>query len=106
MATYADPGFKANADFLSDLYKRNKLANCRDLEGYFTGSGGRDTLNIAYNQANSIVNYFLSRYNFWHMKNILTDLKTGMKIDDAFKKEISVDTTDLFLQWEESNFKK
>ncbi len=106
LATYADPDFKADTGFLSYLYKNNRLVPPVELEAYFTNINNAENISIAYNEANSLISYFFSRYNFWNMKNILIDLKGGMDIDEAFRKEISAGSGEFFTQWEETNFKK
>lgn len=101
LATCEDPGFIPDWQLLYGLYDTNSLIGLSDLDRCLLDLGNMRNAAIAYNESCAIVKYFLSRNNFWHMKKILLDLKSGMDINQAFKKEASMDTNQLFNNWKE-----
>jgi tetratricopeptide (TPR) repeat protein len=105
LATYQDPGFHLNTGFLAYLYRNNGLVNIEDLDSCLLDKQNINRVSAGYYEANSLVKYFFSRYNYWHMKNILAMLKEGETTDNAFRKEIYVGLADFFKMWREDTFR-
>jgi glycosyltransferase involved in cell wall biosynthesis/tetratricopeptide (TPR) repeat protein len=99
LAAYEDPGFSPDADLIYGLYRTGGLVRPQDLDSYFLDLKNDSNMRVAYNESCALIKYCLQRFNFWHIKNILTYLKNGTGIDEAFRKVIYMDTDQLFENW-------
>jgi hypothetical protein len=105
LSTYQDPGFKLDIQLLEQLSRESKLPGMNGIEANFLDLNNSFNLTVGYNLANALIKYFLARYNFWHMKNILVHLKSGLDIDEAFRKEINTGVDDFYNAWKEEAFR-
>ncbi|HTY44719.1 MAG TPA: glycosyltransferase [Patescibacteria group bacterium] len=100
LATYEDPGFSADAALIYGLYRTGGLVRPGNLDGYFLDLRNDANLRLAYSESYALIKYCLQRFNFWHIKNVLTYLKNGAGVDEAFRRTIYMDTDQLFENWE------
>lgn len=105
LAASEEPGFAVDAALIYELHKSGGLVKLPDLDSYFLDFNNTRNVDIAYNESCAVVKFFLQRFNFWHMKNILTNLKAGFSIDESFMKAIYMDTGGLFDRWKEEILK-
>ena len=72
------------------------------MEGSFGGLNGMQAA-LAYQQSYSMVNYMISSYGWFNLKEILVNLGKGMTIDSAIKKALigfGLDYPAVVLEWQ------
>lgn len=76
-------------------YEKNRLIPIKELNTVFANHKSQEQLFLAYIESYSIVSYFLDRWNFYIVNEILEYCKKGITFDDALQKSIYRNTAQL-----------
>lgn len=86
---------------LKKAVEKKALIPLTKLESCFSLHTSQDRLNLAYLEAYSFIEFMLDRWTFYTIREILTQLKEGKSIEQAFWQQLNRSINQLDRNWRE-----
>ncbi len=83
---------------LKQTHENDSVIAWEQLDALFM-SQMRDQVELAYQQAHSVVQYLVQRYGFWRIRRILKELASGKRLEEIIPRECHVKIASLEQSW-------
>lgn len=84
---------------LAAAHQAQRTLPWQELSEHFSSTRPVDEIQLAYEQAYSIVSYLAQRYTFWRMRRVLAAIADGTPWEEAMTKEFRASITRLEQDW-------
>lgn len=69
------------------------------LHEKFAPANQKQEMNLAYQEAYSVISFLIERYSFWHIQKVLGQIKDGKKMEDILKDIFRLNWPELEKRW-------